>query len=46
VPTELTFFERKVEDLAAFVGGQEVFWVAGGSGPGTPPTRGEAGDER
>jgi dipeptidase E len=31
VPTELTFFERKVEDLAAFVAAQDVFWVAGGS---------------
>ena len=31
VPTELTFFERKVEDLAAFVAEQDVFWVAGGS---------------
>jgi dipeptidase E len=31
VPTELTFFERTVEDLAAFVAAQDVFWVAGGS---------------
>jgi dipeptidase E len=30
-PTELTFFERVVEDLAAFVAGQDVFWVGGGS---------------
>ena len=30
-PTELTFFERVVEDLDAFVAAQDVFWVAGGS---------------
>src|SRR4051794_41940628 len=30
-PTDLTFFERTVEDLAAFVAAQDVFWVAGGS---------------
>jgi dipeptidase E len=30
-PTELTFFERTVEDLPAFVAGQDVFWVGGGS---------------
>ena len=30
-PTELTFFERVVEDLEAFVNDQDVFWVAGGS---------------
>jgi dipeptidase E len=30
-PTDLTFFERTVEDLAAFVAEQDVFWVAGGS---------------
>ena len=30
-PTELTFFERMVEDLEAFVAEQDVFWVAGGS---------------
>ena len=30
-PTELTFFERMVEDLAAFVAEQDVFWVGGGS---------------
>ncbi len=30
-PTELTFFERVVEDLAAFVAEQDVFWVGGGS---------------
>ena len=29
--TELTFFERVVEDLDAFVAEQDVFWVAGGS---------------
>jgi peptidase E len=31
VPTELTFFERTVEDLGAFVAAQDVFWVGGGS---------------
>ena len=30
-PTELTLFARVVEDLAAFVAAQDVFWVAGGS---------------
>jgi dipeptidase E len=30
-PTELTFFERVVEDLEAFVAAQDVFWVGGGS---------------
>jgi peptidase E len=30
-PTELTFFERTVGDLAAFVADQDVFWVGGGS---------------
>ena len=30
-PTELTFFERVVEDLESFVNDQDVFWVAGGS---------------
>ena len=30
-PTELTFFERTVEDLEAFVAEQDVFWVGGGS---------------
>ena len=30
-PTELTFFERVVEDLDSFVAEQDVFWVAGGS---------------
>jgi dipeptidase E len=30
-PTELTFFERVIDDLAAFVAAQDVFWVAGGS---------------
>jgi peptidase E len=30
-PAELTLFERRVEDLAAFVAEQDVFWVAGGS---------------
>jgi dipeptidase E len=30
-PSELTFFERVVEDLEAFVAEQDVFWVAGGS---------------
>jgi dipeptidase E len=30
-PTELTFFERVVENLEAFVNDQDVFWVAGGS---------------
>ena len=29
--TELTFFERKVEDLDTFVAEQDVFWVGGGS---------------
>ena len=30
-PTELTFFERVVEDLEAFVNDQDVVWVGGGS---------------
>jgi peptidase E len=30
-PTELTFFERLVDDLEAFVGEIDVFWVGGGS---------------
>jgi dipeptidase E len=30
-PTELTLFERVVEDLESFVNDQDVFWVAGGS---------------
>jgi dipeptidase E len=30
-PTELTFFERVVEDLDTFIAEQDVFWVAGGS---------------
>jgi dipeptidase E len=30
-PTELTFFERKVDDLEEFVAEQDVFWVGGGS---------------
>ena len=30
-PTELTLFERVVEDLEAFVNDQDVFWVGGGS---------------
>ena len=30
-PTELTFFERTVEDLDTFVAEQDVFWVGGGS---------------
>ena len=30
-PTELTFFERVIDDLAPFVASQDVFWVAGGS---------------
>src|SRR4029078_9780442 len=30
-PTELTLFDRVVEDLEAFVNDQDVFWVAGGS---------------
>jgi dipeptidase E len=30
-PTELTFFERAVEDLEGFVAEQDVFWVGGGS---------------
>ena len=30
-PTELTFFERVLDDLAPFVAAQDVFWVAGGS---------------
>jgi len=30
-PCELTFFEREVEDLAAFVDEIDVFWVGGGS---------------
>lgn len=31
VATRLTFFERTVEDLAAFVDEVDVFWVGGGS---------------
>jgi peptidase E len=30
-PSELTFFERTVEDLDTFVAEQDVFWVGGGS---------------
>jgi dipeptidase E len=30
-PTELTFFERVIADLEAFVAEQDVFWVGGGS---------------
>ena len=30
-PTDLTFFERTIDDLAAFVADQDVFWVGGGS---------------
>lgn len=30
-PADLTFFERTVGDLDAFVGEQDVFWVGGGS---------------
>jgi dipeptidase E len=30
-PCELTFFERDVEDLGAFVDEADVFWVGGGS---------------
>jgi peptidase E len=30
-PVDLTFFPRAVDDLAAFVGDVDVFWVGGGS---------------
>jgi dipeptidase E len=30
-PTDLTFFERTIDDLAPFVAAQDVFWVGGGS---------------
>ena len=30
-PTDLTFFERSVDDLSPFVEAQDVFWVGGGS---------------
>jgi peptidase E len=30
-PSELTFFERTIDDLAPFVAEQDVFWVGGGS---------------
>lgn len=30
-PVDLTFFERKVDDLAGFVRDVDVFWVGGGS---------------
>lgn len=30
-PTDLTFFERTIDDVAAFAAAQDVFWVGGGS---------------